>query len=286
MRTRLTKSVGFLALALCLAAACSCTTVTQNRISAPVPFVTTPPSVVSAMLKLADVTGSDIVYDLGSGDGRIVIAAARDFGARAVGVEIDPKLIQESERNAESAGVSSRVRFIQQDLFQADITEATVVTLFLLPGVNAVLAPKLLKELKPGTRVVSYWYDMGEWQPDKTVRADTLAVYYWVVPADVGGMWTLQIPTAEGVGPQILSLRQAFQRISGSVRLNGRKLDLRDPRIDGEHLSFTASGAIGGEPVLMRFSGHVQGGQAAGVVEVKGGAFSGSHRWVAQRPPK
>ena len=174
--------------------------------------MTTPPSVVSAMLKLADVTGSDIVYDLGSGDGRIVIAAARDFGARAVGVEIDRKLVQESERNAESAGVSSRVRFIQQDLFQADITEATVVTLFLLPGVNGILAPKLLKELRPGTRIVSYWYDMGEWQPDKTIRIDTLAVYYWVVPADVGGMWTLQIPTAEGVSPQILSLRQAFQR--------------------------------------------------------------------------
>ena len=286
MRMSLTKSVGFLALALCLAAPTGCTTVTHDQISAPVPFVTTPPSVVSAMLKLAKVTGSDIVYDLGSGDGRIVIAAARDFGARAVGVEIDRNLIQESERNAESAGVSSRVRFIQQDLFQADITEATVVTLFLLPGVNGILAPKLLKELRPGTRIVSYWYDMGEWQPDKTIRIDTLAVYYWVVPADVGGMWTLQILTAEGVSPQILSLRQAFQRISGSVRLNGRKLDLRDPRIDGEHLSFTASGTAGGEPVLMRFSGHVQGGQAAGVVEVKGGAFSGSHQWVAHRSPK
>ncbi len=283
---RMVKRIGLPALALCLAVATSCTTVTQNRISAPVPFVTTPPSVVSAMLKLADVTGSDIVYDLGSGDGRIVIAAARDFGARAVGVEIDRNLIQESERNAESAGVSGRVRFIQQDLFQADITEATVVTLFLLPGVNVILAPKLLKELRPGTRIVSYWYDMGEWQPDKTIRIDTLAVYYWVVPADVGGMWTLQIPTAEGVSPQTLSLRQAYQRISGSVRLNGRKLDLRDPWIDGEHLSFTASGTVGGEPVLMRFSGHVQGGQAAGVVEVKGGAFSGSHQWVAQRPPK
>jgi SAM-dependent methyltransferase len=286
MRLRLVKTVGFLALALCIAASTGCSTVTRIQISAPVPFVTTPPGVVKAMLKLADVTGSDIVYDLGSGDGRIVIAATRDFGARAVGVEIDPKLVQESERNAENAGVSSRVRFLQQDLFQADITEATVVTLFLLPGVNAILAPKLLKELRPGTRIVSYWYDMGEWQPDKTIRVDTLGVYYWVVPAHVDGMWTLNIPTAEGIGSQILSFRQAFQKISGSVRLNGRKLDLRDPRIDGEHLSFTASGTVGGELVLMRFSGRVQGGQAAGVVEVKGGTFSGSHQWVAQRSAK
>jgi SAM-dependent methyltransferase len=286
MRIRLVRTVGFLVLALCIAASTGCTTVTRNQISASVPFVTTPPSVVSAMLELANVTGSDIVYDLGSGDGRIVIAAARDFGARAVGVEIDPRLVQESEHNAENAGVSSRVRFLQQDLFQADITEATVVTLFLLPGVNVMLAPKLLKELRPGTRIVSYWYDMEEWQPDKTIRIDTLAVYYWVVPADVDGMWTLNIPTAEGIGPQVLSFRQAFQKISGSVRLNSRKLDLRDSRIDGDHLSFTASGIIGGEPVLMLFSGRVQGGQATGVVEVKGGAFSGSHQWVAQRSAK
>ena len=133
---RMMKRVGLKVLVLCLAAATSCTTLTQNRIGAPVPFVTTPPRVVSEMLRLADVSPGDIVYDLGSGDGRIVIAAARDYGARAVGVEIDPKLVQESERNAESAGVSSRVRFIQQDLFQVDMGEATVVTLFLLPGIR------------------------------------------------------------------------------------------------------------------------------------------------------
>jgi hypothetical protein len=280
------KRVGLQAFALCLVAATSCTTLTQNRISAPVPFVTTPPHVVSEMLKLADVSPSDIVYDLGSGDGRIVIAAARDFGARAVGVEIDSKLVRESERNAESAGVSSRARFIQQDLFQVDMREATVVTLFLLPGVNVMLAPKFLKELRPGTRIVSYLHDMGEWQPDKTPRADTSAVYYWVVPADVSGTWTLKVPTAEAMSPQILSLRQAFQKLSGSVRLRGTKLDLRDPRIDGDHLSFTASGSVGGEPVRMRFSGRVQGGEAAGDVVVEGGTFSGSHQWVAQRSPK
>jgi SAM-dependent methyltransferase len=283
---RMMKRVGLKVLVLCLAAATSCTTLTQNRIGAPVPFVTTPPRVVSEMLRLADVSPGDIVYDLGSGDGRIVIAAARDYGARAVGVEIDPKLVQESVRNAESAGVSSRVRFIQQDLFQVDMGEATVVTLFLLPGINVMLAPKFVKELRPGTRIVSYLHDMGEWQPDKTIRIDTSSVYYWVVPADVSGTWTLQVQKAEGMSPQILSLRQAYQKLSGSVRLHGKRLDLRDPRIDGDHLSFTTSGTVGGEPVLMHFSGSVQDGQAAGVVVVEGGIFSGSHQWFGQRSPK
>jgi protein-L-isoaspartate O-methyltransferase len=280
------KRVGFLALALCLAAASSCTTVTHNEMSAPVPYVTTPPHVVTAMLKLANVTDDDTVYDLGSGDGRIVIAAARDFGARAVGVEIDPNLIRESDRNAQDAHVSTRVRFMQKDLFQVNLEEATVVTLFLLPGVDEMLAPKFMKELRPGTRIVSYLHDMGEWQPDKTIHVDGSPVHCWVVPADVSGVWTLEISTAEGLSPQTLSLRQAFQRLSGSVRLRGRKLDLRDPRIDADHLSFTTSGTAGGKPVLMHFSGRVQDGQASGIVVVEGGAFSGSHQWVGQRSSK
>ena len=280
------RSIGFPALALCLATAISCTTVGQNEMSAPVPYVTTPPHVVTAMLKLANVTGDDIVYDLGSGDGRIVIAAARDFGARAVGVEIDPKLIEESEQNAQDAGVSTRVRFMQKDLFKVDIAEATVVTLFLLPGIDAMLAPKFMSDLRPGTRIVSYLHDMGEWQPDKTIRVDGSPINYWVVPADVGGTWTLEIPTAEGLSPQTLSLRQAFQSVSGSARLRGRRLGLGDPRIDGEKLSFVLSASIEGKPVLISFSGRVQDGRASGDVIVNGGAFSGTHQWSAQRSAK
>ena len=276
----------FLALALCLGAAISCTTVSHNEMSAPVPYVTTPPHVVTAMLKLANVTGDDIVYDLGSGDGRIVIAAARDFGARAVGVEIDPKLIQESERNAQDAHVSARARFMQRDLFQVDLKEATVVTLFLLPGVDAMLAPKFMSELRPGTRIVSYLHDMGEWQPDKTIYMDGSPIHCWVVPADMGGTWTLEIPTAEGLSPQTLSLRQAFQKLSGSVRLHGRRLSLRDPRIDGEKLSYAASGTVDGQPVFMEFTGRVQDGQITGTVTVKGGPFSGSHSWNARHSAK
>ena len=276
----------FLALILCLVLVISCSSVTHNEISAPVHYVPTPPQVVTAMLQLANVTADDIVYDLGSGDGRIVIAAARDFGARAVGVEIDPKLVRESQQNAQDAQVSTRVRITQGDLFQVNLEEATVVTLFLLPGINEMLAPKFLKELRPGTRIVSYLHDMGEWQPDKTTRIDTSAIYYWVVPADVGGTWTLEIPTAEGLSPQTLSLRQAFQNLSGSVRLHGRRLGLRDPRIDGEKLSFATSGAVGGHQITMEFTGRPQDGRATGTVVVKGGPFAGSHQWSAQRSPK
>jgi SAM-dependent methyltransferase len=151
-----------------------------------VPFVPTPEAVVDEMLEIARVSAADIVYDLGSGDGRIVIAAAKRFGARGVGVEIDPELIREATENAEQAGVTHRVRFVEGDFFTADIREATVVTLYLLPEVNRQLLPKLLAELRPGTRIVSYKYDLGDWAPEKTVRVSRGTVYYWVVPPGGG----------------------------------------------------------------------------------------------------
>jgi SAM-dependent methyltransferase len=147
-----------------------------------VPFVPTPADAVTAMLKLADVKKDDVVYDLGSGDGRIVITAARRYGARGVGIDIDPARIAEGERNARAADVSKRVRFVRQDLFDADIRDATVVTLYLLPRINQRLRPKLLAELKPGTRVVSYGFDMGDWVPDRQVDVGSSTVYLWVVP--------------------------------------------------------------------------------------------------------
>ncbi len=280
------RHVALLALMLCLVLVISCSSVTRNEISAPVHYVATPPKVVTAMLQLANVTADDIVYDLGSGDGRIVIAAARDFGARAVGVEIDPKLVRESQQNAQDAHVSTRVQITQGDLFQVNLEEATVVTLFLLPGINEMLAPKFLKELRPGTRIVSYRHDMGEWQPDKTIRVDGSPIYCWIAPADAGGIWTLEIPTAQALSPQTLSLREAFQKLSGSVRLRGAKLTLRDPQIDGEKLSFAASGTMEGQPVFMEFTGRLQDGRATGTVVVKGGPFAGSHQWSAQRSVK
>ena len=147
-----------------------------------VPFVPTPAQAVSAMLKLAGVKKDDVVYDLGSGDGRIVIAAARQYGARGVGIDIDPARVAEGERNAAAAGVEKRVRFVRQDLFDADIRDATVVTLYLLPRLNQRLRPKLLAELRPGTRVVSYGFDMGDWVPDRSVEVGSSTVYLWVIP--------------------------------------------------------------------------------------------------------
>jgi SAM-dependent methyltransferase len=136
-----------------------------------------------AMLKLAGVNAKDVVYDLGCGDGRLVIIAAKQFGARGVGIDIDPERIKESTANAQKAGVSRRVKFLNQDLFEAKIGDATVVTLYLWPSVNMKLRPKLLKDLKPGTRVVSNLHDMGDWQPDKTIKADGHNIYLWTIPA-------------------------------------------------------------------------------------------------------
>jgi SAM-dependent methyltransferase len=149
-----------------------------------VPYVPTPEPVVEKMLELAKVQKDDVVYDLGCGDGRIVITAARQFGARGVGVDIDPQRIKESNENARKAGVTDRVKFVQGNLFNVDLKEATVVTLYLLPEINLKLRPKLFRELKPGTRVVSHDFDMADWKPEKTVRLKVQrdhVLYYWTM---------------------------------------------------------------------------------------------------------
>ena len=145
-------------------------------------FVGTPPEVVDAMLQGAGVKSTDVVYDLGSGDGRILIAAAKKYGARGVGIEIDPAQIKIAEENARKAGVSNKVRFVKADLFEADIREATVVTLYLLEELNVKLRPKLVRELKPGTRIVSHRWRMGDWVPEKAMRVGDRAVYFWTIP--------------------------------------------------------------------------------------------------------
>ena len=187
-----------LALLLALALAPGCTAPGPADPAAPVAtappplrepdvrYEPTPPRVVRRMLRLAEVGPGDVVYDLGSGDGRIPIAAAREFGARGVGIEIDPALVARSEANAREAGVAERVAFHNADLFEAEIGEATVVTLFLYPDVNLRLRPRLLAELKPGTRVVSYWHDMGDWKPERTVRTEKARIYLWRIPAREG----------------------------------------------------------------------------------------------------
>ena len=146
-------------------------------------YVPTPQELVEDMLRLADVKPGDVLYDLGSGDGRIPVTAAQKYGIRAVGIDIDPERIREANANAKRNGVSRLVTFREQDLFKADFREATVVTLYLLPDLNLKLRPQLLKQLKPGTRVVSHQFDMGDWKPDKTLEANGRTVYFWVIPA-------------------------------------------------------------------------------------------------------
>ena len=193
-----------------------------------VPFITTPDAVTTTMLRMAAVGPSDFVIDLGSGDGRIVITAARRFGARGLGVEIVPDLVVKSRENARAAGVADRALFREQDLFQTDLLPATVITMYLLPEVNLQLRPKLLA-LKPGTRIVSHDWDMGEWKPDRTETVDVpdkpiglekkSRVHLWIVPARVSGLWC---------GPKDrrgeLAITQAFQR--GEANLAGESLPL------------------------------------------------------------
>ena len=159
--------------------------VTPQSQQGDVPYVPTSQPTVNRMLELANVDQDDVVYDLGSGDGRIVIQAAKKYGARGVGIEIDPELVKEARKNAQEAGVSDLVEFRQADLFKTDLSEATVITMYLLPSVNMKLRPKLFKELKPGTPVVSHDFDMGKWEPEQTVELEGDTVYRWTIPEEV-----------------------------------------------------------------------------------------------------
>ena len=155
----------------------------QQTATPDVVYVPTSQKIVDAMLKMANVSKEDMVYDLGCGDGRIVITAAKDFGANGIGIEIDSKLVKLAEENARQAGVADKVRFIEADLFKTDFRRATVVMLYLSPGVNLKLRPQLLKQLKPGTRIVSHDFDMGDWKPEQTIKVDEATLYFWTVPA-------------------------------------------------------------------------------------------------------
>jgi SAM-dependent methyltransferase len=252
-----------------------------------VEYVPTPHQVVAEMLRVAGVTKDDVLYDLGCGDGRVVIMAAKQHGARGVGIDIDPQRIKESRENARQAGVNKRVKFQQQDLFETDFREATVVTLYLLPKLNLQLRPKLLSELKPGTRVVSHDFDMDDWQPDKMLRVPgpsyEHSVYFWVIPANVGGSWRVQLPAAFGKGQSNLRLQQQFQEVKGAARLHEDETDLTAVTLSGAQLRFTVATQIQGQPAKMQFTGRVNGETIKGNVEVQGGPLAGVHAWTAKR---
>lgn len=243
----------------------------------------TPQDVVEEMLNRAGVTKDDVVYDLGCGDGRFVITAAKRFGARGVGIDIDPVRIKESNENARKAGVTSLIKFVEGDFFQADISEATVVTLFLFPDVNLRLRPKLLRELRPGTRIVSYGYDMGEWECDDRDRMGNKTFFYWVVPGDVGGKWHWNLLSLTGGPTYTLQLGQKFQEVKGKINVQGRNLRIADARLTGDKLSFIVRNKSLRQEVVMQFSGRVNGDTLTGTVEVSGGFLAGKHEWMAKR---
>ena len=228
--TRLLSITAVLALSACANPGSAQAPVVPPPQRAPdVVFVPTPHNVVDQMLAVARVGPGDILYDLGSGDGRIVIAAARRFGIRATGIDIDPRRIAESRFNADSARVTHLTEFTNADLFETDLSEASVVTLYLLPELNVRLRPKLFAELRPGSRVVSHSFGMGDWKADSTLMVDTRMVYYWVIPADISGDWSVTLGPSAGDRQLDVSITQQYQQITtvkfaGPVGLASRAL--------------------------------------------------------------
>jgi SAM-dependent methyltransferase len=233
MRRRLAPLIVLLALA-------GCAEFRARFPSADVVFIATPADVGVEMLRLAAVGADDVVFDLGSGDGRVVIAAARDFGARGVGVDIDAELVAASRAAARVAGVGDRTTFLQQDLFVTQLHTASVVTLYLRDDVNVRLRPTLLRELAPGSRVVSHDFDMGDWRPDRSRRVHgphrEHRLYLWVIPARVAGMWRVRL----GGGEALLNLAQRYQVVGGTLSLDGREHAITGGRLAGDRITFTA----------------------------------------------
>lgn len=246
-----------------------------------VPFVPTPYVVIEEMLRLAQLTAQDVVMDLGSGDGRVLITAAKKYGARGTGVDLDGELVAESIESAAAAGVSDRVRFLQQDLFKTDLSEATVITMYLLPGVMARLQPRLL-DLKPGTRLVSHDFRLTDWNPDVTtqIRKNT---FLWIVPAKVAGRWALQLELP-GVPAIDLELRQKYQEVDGYAQVGGRHAQIWESRLSGDRFSFVmVDDRDRDHEASLYFEGRVSGDVIEGRVRRGTGNAQTVHNWRAVR---
>lgn len=205
-----------------------------------VPFIATPDTAVYRMLEMADVRPDDYVIDLGCGDGRIVVAAARDWGVkRALGVDIDPERIAEANENARNAGVADRVSFERGNLFEMDFTDVDVLTMYLLPSINLELRPTILEKLRPGTRVLSHSFDMGDWRPDAYRMVQGRYIYQWVVPARVGGDW--RIERADG-SSFVIEFKQEFQRVRGMSTIENRPHPVDFAELAGPVIRFSIDG--------------------------------------------
>ena len=239
------------------------------------PYVPSPESVVSDMLRYAKVTDKDFLIDLGSGDGRIVRTAAKVFGARGFGVEIKEDLVRKANEAARSEGISDRVKFVKQDLFKTDISQATVITMYLLPDTVVLLKDKFLSELKPGTRIVSHDYPLTGWFPEDSRTFDleekinisgvtTTILWLYVVPAKFEGTWKVSLPQSVAKGPALLQLKQQqIARASGSMKIDGTDIPLEDVRLHGDRLSFKVAGRKG------EYSAQIKGRSMEGTLDGK-----------------
>lgn len=249
----------------------ACDSVPGKKTIPDVHFATTPHKVVKEMLKLAEVGTDDVVYDLGSGDGRIVIAAARDFGARGVGVELDKELVAESTKNARDAGVGERVKFLEEDFFAVNLRDATVVALYLLPELNVRLMPKFLSEMKPGARIVSHRWDMGKWRPDMTLKAYGTVIHLWFIPARVEGTWRLTLRGEKESRQYTLAVKQDFQRIKATLRDEKRRYSIEDAYVQGVEMAISVSDAVRGKIFVLNLEGVVNGDTIEGTAFIREG---------------
>jgi precorrin-6B methylase 2 len=227
---------------------------TYAQVRLDVPYVPTPYDVVEKMLDMANLTKDDFHIDLGSGDGRIAIAAARR-GARSMGVDLNPTRIAEANENARKAKVTDRVTFVQANLFETKIAEANVLTMYLLQSVNLQLRPRILAELQPGSRVVSHAFSMNDWEPDRHERLDGRNIYLWIVPGKAEGTWQAEI----GARKLTLAIRQAFQKLSGTATMAGRSVPLTG-RLIGDAIEFSADFGSG----MTTLRGRIKGDSIAG----------------------
>ena len=261
-------------------------------ISPTVPYVPTPQPVVDRMLAMGKVSGQDYLIDLGSGDGRIVVTAARKFGTRGFGVDINPVRIDEANENARKNRVTDKVAFYQRDLFETDLSQATVITMYLLPRVNIALRPKLL-DLKPGTRLVSHDFDMGDWKPDESVRMPApdkyggaggeSDLYLWLVPAKAGGSGRVTLPVSGKPQTYELSFDQKYQFMTGTARNADKSARIDNARLRGDEISFTLSLEVNGVPLKHEFSGRVADDRMSGQVQLSGARVAARVEWNAER---
>ncbi len=239
-------------------------------------WVPTPDEVVDRMLTMAQTKPEDYVIDLGAGDGKIAIAAAKKFGARSMGVEYNPDMVAFAQKNLQAAGVTGKAQIVHGDIFVTDFTQATVLTMYLLPSLNMKLRPQILA-LRPGTRVVTHAFNMEDWEPDESSDIDGRRVYFWVVPASVAGRWAMEI-SGNGTSEKLsLNFDQKFQKIEGVAYLGSLLAGLREPRLSGFRISFAYVDTRG---VRRDFSGRVTGATMEGSFRADNGQEG---RWSAAK---